>query len=122
MGKSTPSLFLSIFAVKVKLLTFLLTKAPRSFDGKSLQRYGHPWNRGIRMGRAKGNLIENLATLPWPAGVVFGVGGFFGIRTPLLRRMHSAPRFRRFCKFYRGLKCTRRLFFYASLWMLSGLL
>jgi len=32
------------------------------------------------MGRAKGNLIENLATLPWPAGVVFGVGAFFAIR------------------------------------------
>lgn len=35
------------------------------------------------MGRAKGNLIENLATLPWPAGVVFGVGTFFAIRTLL---------------------------------------
>ena len=35
------------------------------------------------MGRAKGNLIENLATLPWPADVVFGVGGFFAIRTLL---------------------------------------
>lgn len=32
------------------------------------------------MGRAKGNLIENLATLPWPAGVVYGVGAFFAIR------------------------------------------
>jgi len=32
------------------------------------------------MGRAKGNLIKELATLPWPAGVVFGVGGFFAIR------------------------------------------
>jgi len=35
------------------------------------------------LGRAKGNLIENLATLPWPAGVVFGVGAFFAIRTLL---------------------------------------
>lgn len=35
------------------------------------------------MGRAKGNLIGNLATLPWPACVVFGVGGFFAIRTLL---------------------------------------
>jgi len=32
------------------------------------------------MGRAKGNLIKELATLPWPAGVVFGVGTFFAIR------------------------------------------
>lgn len=32
------------------------------------------------MGRAKGNRIKELATLPWPAGVVFGVGGFFAIR------------------------------------------
>ena len=39
--------------------------------------------QGARMGRAKGNLIKELATLPWPAGVVFGVGGFFAIRTLL---------------------------------------
>jgi len=32
------------------------------------------------MGRAKGNLIEELATLPWQAGVIFGVGGFFAMR------------------------------------------
>jgi len=32
------------------------------------------------LGRAKGNLIENLATLPWPVGVVFGVSAFFAIR------------------------------------------
>lgn len=43
------------------------------------------------MGRAKGNLIENLATLPWPAGVVFGVGGFFAIRTPTAEETHSDP-------------------------------
>lgn len=41
------------------------------------------------MGRAKGNLIENLATLPWPAGVVFGVGGFFAIRTSAAEKTHS---------------------------------
>lgn len=35
------------------------------------------------MGRAKGNLIKELATLPWSAGVIFGVGGFFAIRTLL---------------------------------------
>ena len=36
-------------------------------------------NRGIRMGRAKGNLIENLTTLPWSAGAVFGVVGVLAV-------------------------------------------
>jgi len=31
------------------------------------------------MGRAEGNLIENLTTLPWPAGVVFGVVGVLAV-------------------------------------------
>jgi hypothetical protein len=35
------------------------------------------------MGRAKGNLIEGLAMLPWPAGIAFGVGGFFTVRVLL---------------------------------------
>jgi len=43
------------------------------------------------MGRAKGNLIGNFATLPWPAGVVFGVDRFFAICTSLSRRTHSDP-------------------------------
>lgn len=32
------------------------------------------------MGRKKGGLIEDLAKLPWPVGVVFGVGCFAAIR------------------------------------------
>ena len=43
------------------------------------------------MGRAKGNLIENLATLPWPASVIFGVGGFFAIRTFLPMLVKGNP-------------------------------
>ena len=83
MGKRTPTLFPSIFVRKAKPLSFFAKEVAPTFDGRSLQRYGPPWNRGIRVGRAKGNLIENLATLPWPAGVVFGVGTFFAIRTLL---------------------------------------
>jgi restriction system protein len=49
------------------------------FDGDNSQRYVALEQRA-RMGRAKGNLVKELATLPWPAGVVFGVGGFFAIR------------------------------------------
>jgi restriction system protein len=43
------------------------------------------------MGRAKGNRIENLATLPWSAGVVFGVSAFFAIRDllPMLVKGNS---------------------------------
>lgn len=37
------------------------------------------------MGYAKGNLINELAALPWPAGVSFGVGRFFAIVAPLLK-------------------------------------
>ena len=32
------------------------------------------------MGRAKGNLIKEFATLSWKESVVFGMGGFFAIR------------------------------------------
>ena len=53
------------------------------FDVALSQRYVAQRIGGIRMGRAKGNQIENLATLPWPVGAVFGVGGFFAIRTLL---------------------------------------
>ena len=73
MGKRTPTLFPSIFVRKAKPLSFFAKEVAPTFDGRSLQRYGPPWNRGIRVGRAKGSLIENLATLPWSAGVVFGV-------------------------------------------------
>ena len=46
------------------------------------------------MGRAKGNPIKELAILPWPVGVVFGVGGFLAIRFLLpmfLRGNQFAP-------------------------------
>ena len=43
------------------------------------------------MGRAKGNLIGNLATLPWPVGVVFGVGAFFAIRDLLPMLVKGNP-------------------------------
>jgi len=43
------------------------------------------------MGRAKGNLIGNLATLPWLAGVVFGVGAFFAIRELLPMLVKGNP-------------------------------
>jgi len=43
------------------------------------------------MARAKGSLIEDLAALPWPAGVVFGIGGFVALRfgLPALLRGNS---------------------------------
>jgi len=43
------------------------------------------------MGRAKGNLIEHLVTLPWPAGVVFGVGAFFAVRELLPMLVKDNP-------------------------------
>ena len=43
------------------------------------------------MGRAKGNLIKDLATLPWPVCVAFGVGGFFAIRTLLPMLVKDNP-------------------------------
>ena len=43
------------------------------------------------MGRAKGNLIDDLATLPWPAGVVFGVGGFVALRFGLPALLRGNP-------------------------------
>ena len=41
------------------------------------------------MGRAKGNLVDNLAALPWPAGVAFGVGGFAAVRLGLPAMLHG---------------------------------
>lgn len=41
------------------------------------------------MGRAKGNLIDALAALPWPAGVVFGIGGFVFVRFGLPTLLHG---------------------------------
>ena len=50
------------------------------FDGMSVRRYGCPRESGDwRMGRKKGGLIEDLAKLPWPVGVVFGVGCFYAL-------------------------------------------
>jgi restriction system protein len=43
------------------------------------------------MGRAKGNLIDALAVLPWPAGVVFGIGGFVALRFGLPAMLHGNP-------------------------------
>jgi len=43
------------------------------------------------MGRAKGKLVDNLAALPWPAGVVSGVGGFAAVRFGLPAMLHGNP-------------------------------
>ena len=43
------------------------------------------------MGRAKGNPIKELAPLPWPVCVAFGVGGFFAIRTLLPMLVKGNP-------------------------------
>lgn len=43
------------------------------------------------MGRAKGSLVDNLAALPWPAGVMFGVGGFAAVRFGLPAMLHGNP-------------------------------
>lgn len=43
------------------------------------------------MGRAKGNVIDTLAVLPWPAGVVFGVGGFVFVRFGLPAMLRGNP-------------------------------
>lgn len=43
------------------------------------------------MGRKKGGLIEDLAKLPWPVGVVFGVGCFAAIRLGLPTVAHGNP-------------------------------
>jgi restriction system protein len=43
------------------------------------------------MGRKKGGLIEDLAKLPWPVGVVFGVGFFVAIRFGLPAAVHGNP-------------------------------
>lgn len=43
------------------------------------------------MGRAKGNLLDTLAALPWPAGVVFGVGGFVALRFGLPALLRGNP-------------------------------
>lgn len=41
------------------------------------------------MGRKKGNLIDALAALPWPVGVVFGIGGFVFVRFGLPALLHG---------------------------------
>lgn len=41
------------------------------------------------MARKKGNLIEALAVLPWPLGVIFGIGGFLAVRFGLPAMMHG---------------------------------
>ncbi len=43
------------------------------------------------MGRAKGNLIDALAVLPWPVGVVFGIVGFVALRFGLPAMLHGNP-------------------------------
>jgi restriction system protein len=43
------------------------------------------------MRRAKGGLIEDLAKLPWPVGVVFGVGMFAAIRFGIPAFVHGSP-------------------------------
>lgn len=43
------------------------------------------------MGRAKGGLIDALATLPWPMGVLFGIGGFAVIRFGLMGMLRGNP-------------------------------
>lgn len=43
------------------------------------------------MGRAKGGLTEDLSKLPWPAGVVFGVGAFLVARYAPLAIPHGNP-------------------------------
>jgi restriction system protein len=43
------------------------------------------------MGRKKGGLIEDLAKLPWPVGVIFGVGCFAAIRLGLPAIVHGNP-------------------------------
>ena len=36
--------------------------------------------QGYYMGRANGGLIDVFAGLPWPMGVIFGIGGFLAVR------------------------------------------
>jgi restriction system protein len=36
-------------------------------------------SRGLEMGRAKKGIVEDLASLPWPVGIVFGVGCFYAL-------------------------------------------
>lgn len=42
------------------------------------------------MRRAKRNLIADIASLSWPAGVVFGVGGFAAVRYGLPAGLHGS--------------------------------
>ena len=53
------------------------------------------------MGRAKGNLTKELATLRWPAGVVFGVGAFLATSTLLPMFVKEIP-FRTPERLFRG--------------------
>lgn len=41
------------------------------------------------MGRKKGGLIADIAALPWPAGIIFGVGGFAAVRYGLPAGLHG---------------------------------
>ena len=43
------------------------------------------------MARARGSLIEVLAGLPWPTGVIFGIGGFVVVRFGLPALLHGNP-------------------------------
>lgn len=43
------------------------------------------------MERAKANLIDTLAALPWPAGVIFGIGGFVFVRFGLPAMLRGNP-------------------------------
>jgi restriction system protein len=43
------------------------------------------------MGRSKGSLIDALASLPWPVGIVFGIGGFAAIRFGLPAMLQGNP-------------------------------
>jgi restriction system protein len=48
-------------------------------------------SRGLEMGRAKKGIVEDLASLPWPVGVIFGVGCFAAIRLGLPAIVHGNP-------------------------------
>lgn len=43
------------------------------------------------MGRRKGGLIDALAALPWPASVIFGLGGFLAVRFGLPAMLGGNP-------------------------------
>jgi restriction system protein len=43
------------------------------------------------MGRTKAGLIDGLAVLPWPVGVIFGIGGFILVRFRLPALLQGNP-------------------------------